>query len=117
LFGMARMCIAALAVPEAFGSHGVVLGVAFLIVNVMFLAVYALATRDEPELLAAIVRIAPLALSGSVLIVVAGFVHGWVRPTLWLAALAVGLFGPLFPDMSGWGGEPPHLHEAPRPVL
>jgi len=29
----------------AFGRHGVVLGVAFLIVNIMFLALYALASR------------------------------------------------------------------------
>src|SRR5439155_19164449 len=35
LVAMAAMFIAALAVPEAFGRHGVVFGVAFLIVCVM----------------------------------------------------------------------------------
>jgi low temperature requirement protein LtrA len=111
LVAMAAMFVAALAVPEAFGRHGVVLGVAFLIVNVMFLTLYALAARDDPDLLAAILRIAPMALTGAALIVAAGFVHGSLRPILWLAALAVGLFGPLFTSTSGWRVQPAHFIE------
>ena len=42
LVAMAAMFGAALAVPEAFGSHGVLFGVAFLIVNAMHLTLYAL---------------------------------------------------------------------------
>jgi low temperature requirement protein LtrA len=111
LFAMAAMFVAALAVPDAFGRHGVVFGVAFLIVNVMHLTLYALAARDDRDLLAAILRIAPFALSGAALIVAAGFVHGTLRPLLWLAALAVGLFGPLFSDLSGWRLQPAHFVE------
>jgi low temperature requirement protein LtrA len=111
LVAMAAMFIAALAVPEAFGRHGVVLGVAFLIVNVMFLTLYVLAARDDAALLAAILRIAPMGLSGAALILAAGFVHGSLRPVLWLAALAVGLFGPLFTGVSGWRVQPAHFIE------
>jgi low temperature requirement protein LtrA len=111
LFAMAAMFVAALAVPDAFGRHGVVFGVAFLIVNVMHLTLYALAARDDRDLLAAILRIAPFALSGAALIVAAGFVHGVLRPLLWLAALAVGLLGPLFSDLSGWRLQPAHFVE------
>jgi low temperature requirement protein LtrA len=113
LVAMAAMFIAALAVPEVFGRHGVVFGVAFLIVNVMHLALYALAARGDGDrdLLAAILRIAPLALSGAVLILAAGFVHGTLRPLLWLAALAVGLFGPLFSGIRGWRVQPAHFVE------
>ena len=111
LFAMAAMFVAALAVPDAFGRHGVVFGVAFLIVNVMHLTLYALAARDDRDLLAAILRVAPFALSGAALIVAAGFVHGTLRPILWLAALAVGLFGPLFSDLSGWRLQPAHFVE------
>src|SRR6266436_7465794 len=74
LVAMAAMFVAALAVPDAFGRHGVVFGVAFLIVNVMYLALYALAARGDDELLAAILRIAPMALGGAALILAAGFV-------------------------------------------
>jgi len=111
LVAMAAMFVAALAVPAAFGRHGVVFGVAFLIVNVMHLTLYTLAARSDRDLLAAILRIAPAALAGAVLIIAAGFVHGGLRPMLWLAALAVGLFGPLLGGMSGWRVQPAHFVE------
>jgi low temperature requirement protein LtrA len=111
LLAMGAMFVAALAVPDAFGRHGVVFGVAFLIVNVMHLTLYALGARDDRDLLAAILRYAPLALSGAALIVAAGFVHGALRPLLWLAALAVGLFGPILGDLSGWRLQPDHFVE------
>jgi low temperature requirement protein LtrA len=111
LVAMAAMFVAALAVPDAFGRHGVVFGVAFLIVNVMHLTLYTLAARSDRDLLAAILRIAPAALAGAVLIIAAGFVHGGLRPMLWLAALVVGLFGPLLGGMSGWRVQPAHFVE------
>src|SRR2546427_6382471 len=111
LVAMAAMFVAALAVPDAFGRHGVVFGVAFLIVNVMHLMLYALAARGDRDLLAAILRIAPSALAGAALIVAAGFVHGALRPMLWLAALAVGFFAPLLSGMSGWRVQPAHFVE------
>ena len=111
LVAMAAMFVAALAVPDAFGRHGVVFGVAFLIVTVMHLALYALAARGDPDLLTAILRVAPSALAGAALIIAAGFVDGGLRPMLWLAALAVGFFGPLLGGMSGWRVEPAHFVE------
>ncbi len=111
LAAMAAMFVAALAVPEVFGRHGVVFGVAFLIVNVMHLTLYALTARRDRELLAAILRIAPSALAGATLILAAGFVHGDLKPLLWLAALAVGFFGPLLIDLSGWRVQPAHFVE------
>jgi low temperature requirement protein LtrA len=111
LVAMAAMFVAALAVPDAFGRHGVVFGVAFLIVNVMHLTLYTLAARGDRDLLAAILRIAPSALTGAVLIVAAGFVHGGLRPMLWLAALVVGFLGPLLTGLSGWRVQPAHFVE------
>jgi low temperature requirement protein LtrA len=111
LVAMAAMFVAALAVPEAFGRHGVAFGVAFLIVNAMWLTLYALAARGDRDLLAAILRSAPSALAGAALIIAAGFVHGGFRPMLWLAALAVGLFGPLLGGTSGWRVQPAHFVE------
>jgi low temperature requirement protein LtrA len=111
LVAMAAMFVAALAVPDTFGRHGVVFGVAFLIVNVMHLTLYALGARGDRDLLAAILRIAPSALAGSALIIAAGFAHGGLRPVLWLAALAVGFFGPLLGGMGGWRVQPAHFVE------
>jgi low temperature requirement protein LtrA len=111
LVAMGAMFIAALAVPEAFGRHGVVFGIAFLIVNVMHLALWALGARDDRDLFAAILRIAPTALAGATLILAAGLVHGTLRPLLWLAALIVGFVAPLFSDLSGWHVQPTHFIE------
>jgi low temperature requirement protein LtrA len=111
LVAMAAIFVAALAVPEAFDRHGVVFGVAFLIVTVMHLTLYALAGRDDRDLLAAILRIAPAALAGAALIFAAGFIDGELRPMLWLAALVVGLFGPLLGGLGGWRVQPAHFVE------
>jgi low temperature requirement protein LtrA len=111
LIAMAAMFVAAIAVPDAFGSHGVLFGVAFLIVNVMHLTLYALSARGDPDLLAAILRTAPSALVGAALIVVAGFVGGGLKAMLWLAALAVGYIEPLFVGLRGWRVQPAHFVE------
>jgi low temperature requirement protein LtrA len=111
LVAMGAMFVAALAVPNAFGSHGVLFGVAFVIVNLMQVTLNALTARGNRDLLAAILRYAPSALSGAALILAAGFVPGGLKPILWLAALAVGLFGPLLGGMSGWNIQPAHFVE------
>jgi low temperature requirement protein LtrA len=112
LVAMAAMFVAALAAPDAFGRHGVVFGVAFLIVNVMHLALYALAVRRDRDFLRAILRTAaPAALAGAALIVAAGFAGGALKPLLWLVALAIGLFAPLFGGVRGWLVQPAHFVE------
>jgi low temperature requirement protein LtrA len=111
LVAMAAMFVAALAVPDAFGSHGVVFGVAFLIVAVMHLALYALSARSEPELFVAILRIVPSSLLGASLILAAGFVDDPAKSVLWIGALAVGFLGPLFGGMDGWRLAPAHFVE------
>jgi low temperature requirement protein LtrA len=105
------MFVAALAVPEAFGDHGVVFGVAFLIVAVMQLALYALSARSEPELFDAILRTVPTSLLGASLILVAGFVNGHAKSVIWIAALAVGFLGPLVGGLGGWRLAPAHFVE------
>jgi low temperature requirement protein LtrA len=111
LLAMAAMFVAALAVPEAFGSHGVLFGVAFLIVAVMHLALNALAARAEPDQLAAVLRIAPSSLAGAALILAAGFVDGAFRSVLWIVALVVGFLVPLVIPVDGWRLAPAHFVE------
>jgi low temperature requirement protein LtrA len=111
LVAIGAMFVAALAVPEAFGDEGVVFGAAFLIVNVMQVALYALAAGGDRDLLQAIVRVVPWVLGGATLILAAGFVDGWLRAVLWVAALAVGFFGPAFVDLRGWRVQPAHFVE------
>jgi hypothetical protein len=58
LLAMTAIFVAALAVPGAFGPHGVLFGVAFLIASAMFLVLFSLSARPDQQLFAAIVRIA-----------------------------------------------------------
>ena len=111
LVAMAAMFVAALAVPDAFGRHGVAFGVAFLIVTAMHLTLYALAARGDRDLLTAILRIAPWPLTGAALILAAGFVDGETKALLWLAAIVIGFFGPLLTGVSGWRVQPAHFVE------
>ncbi len=117
LVAMGAMFVAALAVPDVFGPHGVVFGVAFLIVQVMHLALYALAGRGDPDLLAAVLRLAPASLIAVVLILVAGFLDSGMRAELWLAALVVAYFGPLIGNMGGWRVHPAHFVERHELIL
>jgi len=111
LVAIGAMFIAALAVPEAFGRHGVVFGVAFLIVIIMQVTLYALASRGDRDQLAAIARISPWSLSGALLILVAGFVSTDLKPLLWLAGLVIALGVPLLIPLQGWRVHPAHFVE------
>jgi low temperature requirement protein LtrA len=111
LVAMAAMFVAALAVPDAFGRHGVVCGVAFLIVYLMYIALFALGGRGDPDLLAAVMRVAPSGLVTAALIIVAGFVETGLRPVLWGAALVIGYVVPLLTGVSGWHVRPAHFAE------
>jgi low temperature requirement protein LtrA len=111
LVATGAMFMAALAVPDVFGRHGVLFGVAFLLVNAMQVALYVLGARAEHDLLDAVLRVLPWVLGGSVLILIAGFVHGGARTGLWLAALAVGFAAPGLLGVRGFRVQPAHFAE------
>jgi low temperature requirement protein LtrA len=111
LVAMAAMFVAALAVPEAFGRHGVVFGVAFLMVQVTHLALYVIGTREDRDLLAAILRFAPASMTAAALIVAAGFTDGMARWLLWVAALFFAYIWPRLTRYSGWHVAPSHFAE------
>jgi low temperature requirement protein LtrA len=110
LVALIAMFVAALVVPDVFDDEGVLFGAAFLVVCVMHLALYALAGRGDPDLLGAVLRLAPWTLLGATLILVAGFTNG-ARIWLWLAALACTYVGAGLSGSRGWRLHPSHLAE------
>jgi low temperature requirement protein LtrA len=110
LVALIAMFVAALAVPGVFGDDGVLFGVAFLVVCAMHLALYALAGRGSPDLLAAVSRLAPWTLLGATLILVAGFADG-ARTWLWIAALLCTYVGAGLSGSTGWRVHVSHLTE------
>jgi low temperature requirement protein LtrA len=102
LVATAALFIAALAVPGAFGDHRLVFALAFLVVQVTFVGLFAVAGRTEPDLLSAVLRMARTTFAAAVLIVIAAFVPNGPRPLLWLAAVAVGFVAPILAGVRGW---------------
>src|SRR5262249_43278424 len=98
-------------VPTAFGRHGLLFGAAFLVVQLMHITLYALAARDDPDLLSAVGRLARTAVPAALLIFVAGFVPSASRPYFWLAALIIGFGGGLIGGLGGWRLQPAHFVE------
>jgi low temperature requirement protein LtrA len=110
LIALIAMFVAALVVPGVFDDDGVLFGACFLVVIAMHLTLYALAGRGNPDLLGAVLRLAPWTLLGATLILVAGFTDG-ARIWLWLAALACTYVGAALSGSRGWRLHPSHLAE------
>jgi low temperature requirement protein LtrA len=112
LAAMGAMLIVALAVPGAFGDDAVIFAVAYLLVRVLHLALYAIVGRGEPDLLGAVLRLAPTAMAGALLLVAAGFVDDDLRVWIWMLALAIDYGGPaLIGAGRGWRIAPEHFAE------
>ena len=112
LAAMAAMFGVALAVPGAFGDDAVFFGVAYLLVRLLHLALSALVARDDPDRLGALVRFAPTAVVGPLLLVLAGFVEGNARVAIWLVALAIDYLGPVVIGVGrGWRVASEHFAE------
>jgi low temperature requirement protein LtrA len=105
------MLIVSLAAPKAFGADGVAFGIAYLVVRVLHLVLYAIAGRGDPDLLRAVLRITPTATIGPALILMAGFLDGPVQLGLWGGALAIDYLGALIGHMRGWRVSPAHFVE------
>src|SRR5579862_1522001 len=109
LVAIGAMFVAALAVPEAFGSHRLVFALAFLVVLLMFVGEFALAGRSEPDLFAAVLRMARTTLVGGALILAAAFVGTGLRPVFWCVGLVIGFVGPGLVGVRGWRVQPGHF--------
>jgi low temperature requirement protein LtrA len=108
---MAAMLVVALAVPNAFGEDGVLFAVAYLIVRLLHLQLYAVAGKRDPDLLGAVLRMVPPATLAPGILVVAGFLDGRTQAVLWVIALAVDYLGVLIGRGQGWRVSPAHFAE------
>jgi low temperature requirement protein LtrA len=108
---IAAMLVASLAVPGAFEADGITFAVAYLIVRLLHLALYAIAGRGDRDLSRAVLRIVPSAIIGPALLLVAGITHGTVRVWLWIAAALIDYLGPVVGHMRGWRVSTEHFVE------
>jgi low temperature requirement protein LtrA len=111
LVATGAMFVASLAVPEAFDRHGLVFALGFAIVSGMHLALYAVASKGDLDLMAAVGRLSVGSVAGTALLVGGAFVEADQRTGVWAAAIVVSFGAPLLVGVSGWRLEPRHFAE------
>ena len=110
LGAMAAMFVAALAVPGAFSSDGVLFGIAYFALRAMHIVLFAAVTPNVDVRQAAF-RLARTAIPGPALLVVAGFLDGPAQIALWIAALTIDYSGPYVFGVRGFSVHAEHFAE------
>jgi len=109
---MAGLLVVALCIPDAFGSEALLFACAYGVVRYGQIALFLVASRDEPALRHSVIT----GLVGSTTISVALLVGGSYADTglqtaLWALALALDMAGPLLFGVQGWKLVPGHFAE------
>ena len=104
IFGaMAAMLVVALTIPQAFGDWGLLFAVAYAVVRLAQIALFALASSDDPQLRhSLIIGLTWSTVVGAGLLVGASFADGLLQGALWALALLIDLEGPLLVGVEGW---------------
>jgi low temperature requirement protein LtrA len=87
LLGMSAFLIAAIAVPGAFGDDGVIFGVAYLSMGLIHAGLFTQAQSRQSA--RAIFQILPFNIGMALLVLAAGWAHGWLDYVLWGGAVGL----------------------------
>ena len=108
---MAAFLIAALAVPGAFGDHALEFAIAYGVVRAAHIALFMLASRDDPALRKSVAGLAGGTAVGVGLLIVGALFGGSAQTVIWIVALALDLAEPYFFGSGGWKLVPGHFAE------
>jgi low temperature requirement protein LtrA len=108
---MAGLLVAGLAVPDAFGDAALFFAIAYGFVRVAHIALFLLASRDDPLFRKSVVGLAISTAIGVGLLVAASFADGTLQGSLWAIALLLDAGGPYFFGADGWKLAPHHFAE------
>jgi low temperature requirement protein LtrA len=113
MFGAAgALLIVAECVPDAFDRLGLLFAGAYAAVRLGQLALFLVASRDEPALRRSVLTgLVGSTVVAAALLAVAASTDGLPQGALWALALALDMAGPLFFGAEGWQLEPHHFAE------
>ncbi|TMK72517.1 MAG: low temperature requirement protein A [Actinobacteria bacterium] len=108
---MAAFLIVAICVPEAFGQLALEFALAYGAVRAAHIALFMLASRDDPALRQSVTGLAVSTAIGVALLVGASFLDGLAQAGLWALALLLDMGGPFLFGAEGWKLVPGHFAE------
>jgi low temperature requirement protein LtrA len=108
---MAAFLLAALCVPQAFSGLALEFALAYGVVRAGQIALFILASRDDPALRRSIIGLAVSSAIGVGLLVAASALDGIAQGGLWALALLLDMGGPYLFGSEGWTLVPEHFAE------
>jgi low temperature requirement protein LtrA len=108
---MAALLIAALSVPEAFDGRALQFALAYTAVRTGHIALFVLASRDEPALRRSVLGIAVGTGVGCALLVAGALLDTGPQIALWTLALALDMGEPFIATAENWKLVPGHFAE------
>jgi low temperature requirement protein LtrA len=109
---MAALLIVSLCVPRAFGELALVFAVAYGVVRAGHIALFTIASRDDPSLRHSVNGLAVGTAVGVGLLAFSSLFDGLAQGAIWALALALDVSAPyFFVDASGWRLAPGHFAE------
>ena len=114
---MAALLIVALCVPQAFDARAFAFAVAYAVVRLGHIALFVVASRDDPALRRSVVDLAVSTSLAVALLFVASSLDGASQAALWILAIAIDTLGPAFFGLEGWKLFPAHFADRHNLVI
>jgi low temperature requirement protein LtrA len=108
---MAGLLVVALCVPEAFDEQALLFACAYGVVRFSQIALFIVASRDDPALRQSVVGLAGGTALGVGLLVAAAFLDGAAQGALWALAILLDMGEPYLFGSEGWRLAPGHFAE------
>ncbi len=108
---MAALLVISLCVPQVFEDLGLVFAGAYAIVRAAHIALFRLASVDDPNLRASTNSLAVSTVVGVALLVVASQLDGLAQGGLWVLAILIDMAGAYVASTEGWRLIPEHFAE------
>jgi low temperature requirement protein LtrA len=108
---MAALLVVSLCVPHAFGDDALAFACAYGVVRAAHIALFVLASRDDPALRRSVAGLAGGTALGVGILIGASFTDGGLQLGLWALALALDMGEPYLFGAEGWKLVPRHFAE------
>jgi low temperature requirement protein LtrA len=113
----AALLVVGLAIPEAFGDRATTFAVAYGVVRAAHIALFGIASRDEPDLRHSVIGLAGSSAVAVGLLLGASFLDGAAQGVLWGLAIVVDWGLPAVFGTQGWILVPGHFAERHNLVI